>query len=62
MNKTSKYNLTLALFGGFGLTLAGVRFVSVISIERESGNGNTYNVTGYTQSGERATVYVETID
>ena len=62
MNQTTKHNLTCALFSSAHIALAGVSFRFVNSIERESGNGHTFNVKGVTDEGVTVTVYVETVD
>jgi len=60
MTKTTKRALEAALFEKAPITLGNVRFAVVNSVEKESGSGYTFNVSGITDKGERATVYVET--
>jgi hypothetical protein len=50
------------LLFGATLTTDKVRFVKVLAVEHEDGSGKRFNVTGYTASGEKATVFVTTVD
>ncbi len=66
MDNVTKNQLQNALFSttasGGMIRLREVDFIGIISIERESGSGHTFNVTGYDTEGCKRTVFVQTID
>ena len=62
MNNPTKFNLANAFFSGTPTVLNGRVFRVINSIERESGNNKTYNVTGLNPQGEKMTVFVQTVD
>jgi hypothetical protein len=63
---TTKNQLSNALFATSlacgAIKLGHIELTGVLSIERESGNGKTFNVTGYNLQGEKVTVFCSTID
>lgn len=60
--KITKSQLTNALMDGTPVTVGKVRFARLTAIELEDGSGHKFNVTGNDYYGQRATVFVTTID
>lgn len=62
----TKHQLANALFAttlsGGAIRINLTVFTGISSIERESGNGHTFNVKGYGIDGKEHTVFVQTID
>lgn len=64
----TKHQLMSALFakGGARLTIGDVDFANIVSVEREDGSGNCFNVKGHVIDNAGwigvVTVFVRTID
>jgi hypothetical protein len=56
-NQLANLLFSKTMFGG-GITLNGIDFVGILSVEREDGSGKSFNVTGLTSEGGKATVHV----
>ena len=65
-NIMTKNQLANALFSkslsGGAISLNGIDFTGIISVEREDGSGSSFNVTGYDINCIKKTVHVRTID
>lgn len=58
--KVRKTELFAAFEQGRAITLKGLSFRVINSIEREDGSNQSYNVTGITELGRKVTIHVYT--